>query len=476
MKIKSLVLFLAAALVSGAFADPSVSIFVKDAQEFETIQKDLESLKSEMGGNPELDSLWNLAGRIAQMNDRCSMISINEVLDDSCSHFYAVELPAFETKYMEVTGELRLGSLSMGNSLAERTEQIKVCATALSKVVVSKEQLLKLNGSLDLEPLDMEGAFDATYNFNLFFDSRRMEQQRRMVDKWLGKCGDIILRKSGDEFAPLFLEHVKAINDSLKNANVNVKIVVEPDFLDFYLDLNKSVPGYYYLNGAQLFSVAALPTGRNYSHLIVNVPRRKVNLPLGTDGEMQNFKGRVEFKSVFQDKDLVGRWTWGLPKKKTFMEVKASVKEESTTIAEGDSAKLAVEARPAPKDTTVADTATPVLETPEKALEKDMAEQKAKADSAKAAAAAAEAAKKKDGSGIKVHWIPLAICGAVAVGGGVMAAVFNSKAKSESEKDPMNNEEYNDHHDKIKDAQLMRTIGISMAVVGAIGAGVTFLF
>ena len=112
----------------------------------------------------------------------------------------------------------------------------------------------------------------------------------------------------------------------------------------------------------------------------------------------------------------------------------------------------------------------------EKALEKDMAEQKAKADSAKAAAAAAEAAKKKDGSGIKVHWIPLAICGAVAVGGGVMAAVFNSKAKSESEKDPMNNEEYNDHHDKIKDAQLMRTIGISMAVVGAIGAGVTFLF
>ena len=370
------------ALVGFSAASPTASIFVKDAESFRNIKKDLESLKSGLGeSNPEVDALLAKAERIAEMNDRCSMISINEVLDESCSQFYAVELPEFETKYMELTGELRLGSLSMGNSLAERTEQIKVCASALSKVVVSKEQLLKLNGSLDLEPLDMEGAFDATYNFNLFFDSRRMEQQRRMVDKWLGKCGDIILRKSGDEFAPLFLEHVKAINDSLKNANVNVKIVVEPDFLDFYLDLNKSVPGYYYLNGAQLFSVAALPTGRNYSHLIVNVPRRKVNLPLGTDGEMQNFKGRVEFKSVFQDKDLVGRWTWGLPKKKTFMEVKASVKEESTTIAEGDSAKLAVEARPAPKDTTVADTATPVLETPEKALEKDMAEQKAKADS-----------------------------------------------------------------------------------------------
>ena len=142
-----------------------------------------------------------------------------------------------------------------------------------------------------------------------------MEQQRRMMDRWLTKCGDIVLRKSGDEFAPLFLQSVTLINDSLVKAKANVKIVVEPEFLDFYLDLNKPVPGYYYLNGTQLFSVAALPTGRNYSHIIVNIPKKKVNLPLGVDGKMQTFKGRVEFTSVYQDKDLVGRWSWGLPKK-----------------------------------------------------------------------------------------------------------------------------------------------------------------
>lgn len=479
MKHHNLFLFLVVAFVSAAWSDPTASIFVKDAEEFATIRKDLENLKGGLGRNAELDALWEEANKIAQMNDRCSMISINEVLDDACNHFYAVELPAFETKYMEVTGELRLGSIAMGNSLAERTEQIKVCAAALGGILVSKEQLLKLNGSLDLEPLNLEGAFDATYNFNLYYDSRRMEQQRRMMDRWLGKCGDIVLRKSGDEFAPLFLQSVTLINDSLAKANANVKIVVEPEFLDFYLDLNKPVPGYYYLNGTQLFSVAALPTGRNYSHIIVNIPKKKVNLPLGVDGEMQSFKGRVEFTSVYQDKDLVGRWTWGKPKKqKSYIEVMASVKEESTTIAVGDSSKLAAERVVVNRDSSQADTeftpdttpAAPVANA-EESLKKDLAEMQAKDEAAKAAKAAV-----KDDSGTKIHWIPLAIAGAVAVGGGVIAAVFNSKAKSESEIAPENPDEYNDHLDKIKSAQTMRTVGIGLAIAGAVGAAVTFLF
>lgn len=465
MKNYTLSLFLTVVLVSAAWSDPTASIFVKDAEEFATIRKDLESLKVGLGSNAELDSLWEEANKIAKMNDRCSMISINEVLDDACNHFYAVELPAFETKYMEVTGELRLGSIAMGNSLAERTEQIKVCAAALGGILVSKEQLLKLNGTLDLEPLNLDGAFDATYNFNLYYDARRMEQQRRMMDRWLAKCGDIVLRKSGDEFAPLFLQSVTLINDSLAKANANVKIVPEPEFLDFYLDLNKPVPGYYYLNGTQLFSVAALPTGRNYSHIIVNIPKKKVNLPLGVDGEMQNFKGRVEFTSVYQDKDLVGRWTWGKPKKqKSYTEVMASVKEESTTIAVGDSSKLAAERVVVNRDSSQANA--------EDSLKKDLAEMQAKEDAAKAAKDAA----KKEEPGLKIHWVPLAIAGAVAVGGGVMAAVFNSKAKSEREKEPMNPEEYNDHLDKIESAQRMRNIGIGLAIGGAVGAAVTFLF
>jgi capsule polysaccharide export protein KpsE/RkpR len=55
---------------------------VKDASEFQAIQADLQQLKAGIGSdNPEVDSLISRANRIAKMNDRCSMVSINDVLD-----------------------------------------------------------------------------------------------------------------------------------------------------------------------------------------------------------------------------------------------------------------------------------------------------------------------------------------------------------------------------------------------------------
>ena len=434
-----------------AFADPTASIFVKDAEEFQAIQKELNQLKSGLGqSNPELDSLWERAGVIAKMNDRCSAISINEVLDEECSHFYAVELPAFETKFMEVTGELRLGFMSMGNSLAERTEQIKACAAALGGILVSKEQLLKLNGTVDLEPLTFDGAFDATYNFSLFFDSERMEQQKRMMERWLSKCSDIVLRKSGDEYAPLFLQSVNQINDSLDRVNANIKIVMSTKGLGFYLDLNKPVSGAYYLNGVQLFNVNSLPMGRKYSHLVVNIPKKTVKLPLGTNGKMQNFKGRVEFTSVYQDKDLVGRWSWNSAKKKN------NIQNASIAKAKGEITETAMEGA-----------AADLL--PESSEAQD-------ASSAAAADAAKSASDDGSKSSFKVHWVPVAISAAVAVGGGVMAAVFNSKAKSERDKKPKNAEDYEKICDKIDNAQTLRAVGLGILGLGVVGLGVSFLF
>lgn len=443
-------------LASFACADPTASIFVKDASEFANIQKDLNDLKMGLGqGNASLDSLWEEAGRIAKMNDRCSMISINDVLDDECSHFYAVELPAFETKYMELTGELRLGAMKMGNSLAERTEQIKACAAALGGILVSKDQLLKLNGSVDLEPLSFDGAFDATYNFNLYFDSDRMKSQQRIMERWLEKCGDIVLRKAGDEFAPLFTESVKMINDSLKDNSANIQIILEPEAIDFYLDLNRPVAGSYYLNGARLFNVTALPMGRNHSHLIVNFAQKKVELPLGVDGEMLHFKGRVEFTAAYQEKDLMGRWTWGV--------VEGDINE---AVAKGEISSEAVVG-----DTTLPPPVVkPVV---------DSVQSAAAQSAANDAAAAAQSAKNPpapEKAGFKIHWVPLAISSAVAVGGGVMAAVFNNKAKSERDKAPSSHDEYEDHLDKIEKAQTMRNVGFGLMAAGLVGVGVTFLF
>lgn len=464
------------ALTQFVWSDPTASIFVKDASEFQAIQKDLESLKQGLGqGNPELDALWEEANKIAKMNDQCSMISINDVLDDACSHFYAVELPEFETKYMELTGELRLGAMKMGNSLAERTEQIKTCATALGGILVSKEQLLKLNGSVDLEPLSFDGAFDATYNFNLYFDADRMKSQQNIMERWLEKCGDIVMRKGGGEFAPLFIESVLKINDSLSNSSANVRIVLEPDLLDFYLDLKRPVSGAYYLSGAKLFSVEALPMGRKFSHLFVNMPRRKVELPLGTDGSMQNFRGRVEFTAAYQEKDLMGRWSWGsLDSNATAAVAKGEIVSTATV---GDSTLPAPVVKPLPDSTTAV--AKPAKDSSDKNLEKQAAEEKVRIEEqkqAQAAEAAKDAKNEQKKSSFKVHWVPLAISGAVAVGGGVMAAVFNNKAKTEREKSISSHEEYNDQLDKIESAQTMRTVGIGIAAAGLVAVGVTFLF
>jgi hypothetical protein len=435
------------ALTGLAWADPTASIFVKDAEEFKSIQKELDQLKAGLGQpNAEVDSLWERATRIAKMNDRCAMISINEVLDDECNHFYAVELPEFETKFMEVTGELRLGFMSMGNSLAERTEQIKACASALGGIIVSKEQLVKLDGSVDLEPLTFDGAFDATYDFNLFFDADRMEQQKNMMERWLSKCGEIVLRKAGDEYAPLFLQSVLQINDSLNRSNANLKIVLSEKNLDFWLDLNKPVSGAYYLNGVQLFSVDSIPNGRRYSHLVVNVPKRIVKLPLGKNGKMQNFKGRVEFTSVYQEKNLVGRWTWNSARNQNTSVAKAKG-EITQTAAEGTSTEV------------------PLDDSREEVVA-----------SAVADVAASGAGNSEQGSS-KTRWVVLGISAATAVTGAVLAVAGNSQAKDAAATEKFaNQDEFNDARGKAKSGQTLRSVGIGLAIAGAVGIGISFAF
>jgi len=213
------------ALAVASFASQTLSVFVKDPAELQNLQKNLETIKAEMGAdNPQLDDLLTRANRIAEMNDRCSMISINDVLDEECGRFYSIDLPEFEDQYMELTGEIRLNAVKTGNTLAERTEQIQLCANALSGILVPKDRLLRLDGNVDLEPLDLAGAFDATYDFTLFYDVNRTKQQQNLMERWVDKCGEVVVRKAHDEFAPLFVDRISAINDSLANNNGNIKI------------------------------------------------------------------------------------------------------------------------------------------------------------------------------------------------------------------------------------------------------------
>ena len=435
--MKSYISVVALVCLAGmAFADPTVSIFVKDASEFQAIQNDLQQLKAGIGSdNPEVDSLIARANRIAKMNDRCSMVSINDVLDEECGHFYAVDLPEFEARYMEVTGELRLGLVTMANDLEQRTQQIDACTDAFSRIVASKENLLKIEGGVDLEPLSHAGAFDASYNFKLTYDERRMDQQKHFTELWLSKCGDIVLRKSGDEFAPLFVQALDHMNDSLLNTKTNLKVVLDSSDLSLYLDLNRPVAGAYYLSGVELFNVSQIPTGRENAHLLVNMKDKSVNFPKGRDGEMATYKGRVEFEKASDD--LVGRWIWG----RDSLAIKAMPKVAAKTVS---SVATGPAAEPAPADPQVGDKVDNGL--PE--------------------------AKKSSST----RWVFIGISAATLIAGTTIAAVYNSKAKTESEKKPATQAEFNQRHDDIGKYQKLRTAGIGIAIVGGIGLGLSFAF
>ena len=75
-----------------------------------------------------------------------------------------------------------------------------------------------------------------------------------------------------------------------------------------------------------------------------------------------------------------------------------------------------------------------------------------------------------------IRWIPLSI-GAVVTAVGVTAAIVgNQKAKEESEKTYTTAEEYEKYHQNAKDYQTTRTVGTIIAIVGAIGIGLSIAF
>ena len=83
---------------------------------------------------------------------------------------------------------------------------------------------------------------------------------------------------------------------------------------------------------------------------------------------------------------------------------------------------------------------------------------------------------KQDGKGKKIHWVPIAISGGVAAVSGIMAAVFNQKAKSATATPPQNHEEYQKGFDDAQKFQKVRNISLGLMAAGFVGVGITFLF
>lgn len=75
-----------------------------------------------------------------------------------------------------------------------------------------------------------------------------------------------------------------------------------------------------------------------------------------------------------------------------------------------------------------------------------------------------------------VHWVPLSISAVALVAGTVLAVVGNNLAKDASEKDYSTASEYEGYLDDAKLGQTLRTVGIGIAIVGAVGIGLSFAF
>ena len=186
----------------------SASIFVQDPALFHQREAELEKLKkSVQGKNEGLDSLLLEASQIAKKNDQCATISINDVMGDECWTFYRVELPAFEERYMRVTGEVRLGHMEMARGLEDRKLQIEACVDALYSFAQSKDQFLNLQGGVFLEPLS--SGFQANYDFTLQYEPNHRKHSFEIAQKWGETCREMVVRQDGEGFAPFFLEKLE---------------------------------------------------------------------------------------------------------------------------------------------------------------------------------------------------------------------------------------------------------------------------
>lgn len=153
-------------LATGAETSLAANIFVQDPAYFHQRQDYLKKLQQELDSpNESLDSLLVEADRIARMSDKCTVVSINDVMDETCWTFYKVELPAFEQHYAEITGEVRLGYIETVRNLEDRKLQIDACANSLVSFVFSKEENLNVEGGVALEP--RTNGIEANYDFTI---------------------------------------------------------------------------------------------------------------------------------------------------------------------------------------------------------------------------------------------------------------------------------------------------------------------
>ena len=132
--LKRTVITLIAACASVFAGDISISLpSSENLGEKISFLKDLrENANLDATQQKDFNDLWTQANNVATMNNRCGSILLNDIPDEACQHFYEVELPAFEAKFFELTGEFKLNAVKASNTLSDKRAMIEACAAALT--------------------------------------------------------------------------------------------------------------------------------------------------------------------------------------------------------------------------------------------------------------------------------------------------------------------------------------------------------
>ncbi|MBO4436206.1 MAG: hypothetical protein J5791_04890 [Fibrobacter sp.] len=205
---KRTALLLLAACAAASAGDIAVSLpSSENLGEKISFLKDLrENSKLDPTQQKDFNDLWKQANNVASMNNRCGSILLNDIPDEACQHFYEVELPAFEAKFFELTGEFKLNAVKASNTLSDKRAMIEACAAAISPEAYQVSNIMTIMGEVSPEPLD-DGMAMIKYNLTLAINKAKREAIEGQLTKWYEACSEGIM--SQDDYSPLFVQRIK---------------------------------------------------------------------------------------------------------------------------------------------------------------------------------------------------------------------------------------------------------------------------
>ncbi len=306
------------------------------SSDFLFVKADLQSLKGANDGSVSLDSLLDDANVLSQMYDKCASISITDVLDTTCEHFYSVRLPEFEKRYSEISGEIRIGKIQLENVLQDRIARINACAEALKVFFLPVEYLFETKAEIaDVIPLNADGSkFKVNYDISVRVRREAEKWMENTVERWQQECDSAVTDKYEKHFIPMFVERIKAINEEMRKNGSVVNLSYDWDFTCRTCDTKKEELKFelrhrskkwttrtlllgWYLNGKSIVRWMVGESSENgYLQDFLLMEYRgdsygnKIRAEVNRAGIKGHRKGVAEFTGEFPRMGLKGRWAW----------------------------------------------------------------------------------------------------------------------------------------------------------------------